>query len=147
MIELATLNTAAYPPGVYRVNRRIPPSAILSTLTDWDWYAGYINGSEVHDKRTFLTAVGQAFAFPDYAGRNWDAFEELINDLSWVRATGYALIYDEAYRFAATNREEWGIALAILTQAAANWQREEIPFYTLLRRNWQWNRQLPMLPT
>jgi hypothetical protein len=101
----------------------------------------------VYDKRTFLAAVGQAFAFPDYAGHNWDAFEELVNDLSWIGAIGYALIYDGAYRFATTNREESHTALMILTQAAANWQREGTPFYTLLRRNWQWNRHLPMLPT
>jgi hypothetical protein len=147
---LSLLATDSHPPGVYRLAIRTHPDPILATITDWGWYAGYINGKMVNDKSTFLMAVGEAFTFPAYFGYNWDAFEELINDLSWIpaswiEATGYLLLYDNVHRFAAAQPEEWQIALSILQSACANWQREGIPFYVLLRHNWRWNRHLPKL--
>jgi hypothetical protein len=96
-------------------------------------------------KSTFLVAAGQAFAFPSYYGQNWDAFEEMINDLGWIRAAGYALLYDHVYRFAANQQDAWQVALTILQNACSNWQREGVPFYVLLRHNWRWNRHLPKL--
>ncbi len=142
---LGLLNTPAYPPGVYRFASRPRPGPILATITDWGWYAGYINGKKVDDKQTFLMAAGQAFAFPEYYGRNWDAFEEMVNDLNWVAAIGYFVLYDDVYRFAAAQPEDWQTALSIFESACGNWQREGIPFYVLLRHNWLWNRQLPKL--
>jgi RNAse (barnase) inhibitor barstar len=97
----------------------------------------------VNNKQQFLAEVGQAFAFPDYYGRNWDAFEEMINDLSWIPATGYLLLYDHAHRFASSQPEAWQTAISILQSAAIRWQREGVPFYTLLRHNRHWNRNLP----
>jgi hypothetical protein len=142
---LSLLNTPTYPPGVYRFASHPRPGPILTTITDRGWYAGYINGQVVDDKQTFLVAAGQAFAFPKYYGRNWDAFEEMVNDLNWIAAAGYFVLYDYVYRFAATQPEAWQTALSILESACSNWQREGIPFYVLLRHNWRWNRQLPKL--
>jgi hypothetical protein len=139
------LNAPAQPPGVYRFINRARPAPILATLTDLEWYASYINGRTVHDKETFLVAAGQAFAFPEYYGRNWDAFEEMVNDLSWIRAAGYLLLYDDVYRFAAAQPQAWQTALSILQSACMNWQRAGIPFYVLLRHNGRWNRNLPKL--
>jgi hypothetical protein len=145
MLDLSLLNTPAYPPGIYRLTSRAHPRAILATITDWRWYAGYINGSVVNDKQTFLLAAGQALAFPSYYGRNWDAFEEMVNDLSWIHAAGTLLLYDRVYRFAASQPAEWQTALLILQSACARWQHEGFPFYVLLRHNWHWNRHLPKL--
>lgn len=142
---LKLLKSPDYPPGVYRFISRARPQPILAMITDWGWHAGYINGRFVNDKQTFLMAAGQAMAFPDYYGRNWDAFEEMVNDLSWITAAGYALLYDNAYRFAAAQPEAWQVALSILQSAANNWQAEGIPFYVLLRQSGHWNRHLPKL--
>ena len=140
-----TLRSPATPPGIYRLITRQPAASILTAITDLGWYAGYIDGSLVNDKMTFLQAAGTAFGFPNYYGRNWDAFEEMINDLYWVQASGYTLLYDSVYRFAAMQPEAWHTARSILQQATANWQREGVPFYVLLRHNWRWNRHLPKL--
>jgi Barstar (barnase inhibitor) len=160
-MSLAALHSLpAHPPGVYRFISRVRPGPILATITDFGWHAGYIEGGLVTDKQTFLFAAGQAFEFPTYYGRNWDAFEEMVNDLSWLglraagreelfqNSTGSAgslLLYDHVHRFAATQPEEWSTALAILQSAAKGWQRDGIPFYVLLRHNRFWNRQVPSL--
>lgn len=144
--QLSTLlGTQSCPPAVYRFINRQRSTPILETITDLGFHAGYIKGVGVNDKATFLAAAGQAFAFPDYYGKNWDAFEEMINDLEWLNAKGYVLLYDHVHPFASQHPEAWQTALAILESAVANWQREGIPFYVLLRHNWRWNRQLPKL--
>ena len=146
---LALLKNSAYPPGVYRFAARAQATPILATITDWGWYAGYINGRYVTNKQTFLNTAGQALAFPTYYGRNWDAFEEMVRDLSWLKAAGYVVLYDEPYRFADNWADEWQTALSILKGASAFWQQEGIPFYVLLRHNGdhngQWYRDLPKL--
>jgi RNAse (barnase) inhibitor barstar len=135
----------AHPPGVYRLAAHSRREPILQTITDWGWYAGYIDGRIIEDKQTFLRTAGEALAFPAYYGMNWDAFEEMVNDLSWLQATGYALLYDHVYRFAAYHPNEWHTALSILQSACTNWQREGIPFYVLLRHYWRWDSHLPSL--
>jgi hypothetical protein len=143
--SLALLKNSAMPPAVYRLINHARPDPILATITDWGWYAGYINGKFVNDKETFLHAAGQALAFPSYYGHNWDAFEEMVKDLSWAASPGYVLLYDDVYHFASAQPEQWQIALSILQSATAHWQSEKVPFYVLLRHNWRWNRRLPKL--
>lgn len=145
--SLASLLTGSNPPGIYRLVSQTRPDAILNQVAEWGWHAGYINGKIVEDKSTFLDAVAQALAFPSYYGRNWDAFEEMVNDLSWISAPGYVLLYDYVHRFAANQPDAWQTALTILDSASTRWQQEGIPFYLLLRQSWHWNRHLPKLTT
>ena len=152
---------ARNPSGVYRLADTAHPAPILTTVTDFGWHTGYINGRLVSDKQTFLAAAGQAMAFPSYYGRNWDAFEEMVNDLSWLglRAAGQdgamayhtdygigcVLRYDEANRFATAQPQAWQTALTILQSASVRWQQEGVAFYVLLHQNRHWNRHLPQL--
>ena len=142
---LQLLNTPAYPSGVYRLAGRAQPTPIIATITDFGWVGEYINGRRINSKQSFLDVVGEAFTFPAYYGRNWDAFEEMINDLSWIEARGVGLLYDYVYRFAEEQPKEWQVALSILQGACARWQSEGVPFYVLLRQNGRWNHHLPKL--
>ncbi len=132
-------------PGVYRLAGRGRPDSLLATVAEWGWRPFYIDGKMIVDKRTFLAAAGQSMAFPDYAGTNWDAFEELIQDLAWLPAPGYVLLYDHVHRFAGAVPGQWQIALDIFQRAVATWQAQDVPFYVLLRHAWWTNRQLPKL--
>lgn len=158
---MQSFNPARNPSGIYRLDNTAHPGPILTTVTDFGWHTGYINGRLVSDKQTFLAAAGQAMAFPSYYGRNWDAFEEMVNDLSWLglRAAeqninaddhtdygiGCILLYNEANRFATAQPRAWQIALDILQSASVRWQQEGVAFYVLLHQNRHWNRHLPQL--
>lgn len=45
------------------------------------------------NKEGLLAAIGQALDFPAYYGKNWDALEECLNDLSWL--TGPVIVQIE----------------------------------------------------
>ena len=121
-------------PGVYRLRTEARAATILEAFTAHGWRAFYVDGSQIRDKAGFLAAAGAALAFPAYFGHNWDAFEEMVNDLSWAPAPGYVLLYDWAGEFACADPERWAVALEILTQAAQQWDAAGRPFYVLLRR-------------
>lgn len=70
--------------------------------------------------------------FPEYFGKNWDAFEECINDLSWLPADGYILVYDRNSDFFDNNPDDGEILVSILKTARENWKSEGIPFEFLL---------------
>ena len=44
-----------------------------------------IDGTEVRTKEQLLTIMKEALSFPDYFGMNWDALDECIKDLSWLK--------------------------------------------------------------
>ncbi len=44
------------------------------------------------DKEGLLAAIGHALDFPAYYGKNWDALEECLNDLSWLTGPVIVLI-------------------------------------------------------
>lgn len=145
MLTLDDLPQGTCPPGVYRLRGRSRPGPLLATVAAWGWQPIYLDGKRITDKASFLAVAGQAFAFPAYAGHNWDAFEELIRDLGWLRAPGYVVLYDHVHRFAGLHPTQWQTALEIFQHAAATWQADRVPFFVLLRHTWWTNRHLPVL--
>jgi hypothetical protein len=123
------------PAGVYRLEENRWPAALAAEAAANGRRFRYLYGATIFDKRTFLAACQAALAFPAYFGYNWDAFEELINDLAWAPAAGYVLLYDRVANFAVNRPAEWAIALDILRGAAAEWARRGVPFTVLLRQD------------
>ncbi len=121
------------PPGLYRFAARTAPATVRRTTESLGWRFFYLDGATIADKAAFLDAAAQAMAFPDYFGRNWDAFEDMVNDLSWAAAPGYVLLYDHAAPLALDAPQDFLTALDILRTATARWQAAGIPFYALVR--------------
>ncbi len=48
-------------------------------------FIGEIDGKKATSMKEFHDQIGNALAFPDYAGKNLDALDELINDLEWIK--------------------------------------------------------------
>ena len=88
---------------------------LLAELTDWLRSAGYhlveVECRERRDARELLTALGEAFSFPEYYGRNLDAFNDCLRDVvryaygTDAEATGTVLILDRFDAFAACDGE------------------------------------------
>jgi hypothetical protein len=132
--DLDSLFTGVVTPGVYRLRSNVTPASLAVLAAEYGWRLFYLEGSQIVDKATFLAAAATALDFPSYFGYNWDAFEELINDLAWTPAQGYVILYDDVAPFATRSAPEWQVALEILREATANWQRRGVPLIALLRR-------------
>lgn len=120
-------------PGIYRINSKARPKAFQREVVAKGWRWFFLDGTKVANKGGFLHAAANAMAFPNYFGLNWDAFEEMVNDLSWVPAPGYILFYDHAGNFAKSQPDEWKMALTIFGDAVESWTARGIPLFILLQ--------------
>ena len=55
-----------------------------------------MDGSRVRDEAGLFNSLAEAFLFPSYFGRNWDAVDECLRDLEWMPAAGYVLVVNHA---------------------------------------------------
>jgi RNAse (barnase) inhibitor barstar len=84
------------------------------------------------DKETFLERTAAALDFPDWFGRNWDAFYDCLADLGWRPGGGYLLVFEHAGDMRRDAPEALDTAISILGDAAAAWARRGVPFRALV---------------
>ncbi len=87
----------------------------------------------VSDKAELLGAWTESMGAPDWVGRNWDAMDEAMRDLSWARAERYVVIVTGAGELASADPKAWQMALDILRTAIAEWEARGIPMLVLVR--------------
>jgi RNAse (barnase) inhibitor barstar len=94
----------------------------------------WLDGSGVRDKPTLMDRCAEEFAVPSYFGRNWDALQDCLKDLSWVPATrGYLVVYDHWQELAAADPASYGVLLEVFEAAVVFWRDSQTPFAVLLR--------------
>jgi len=133
--QLQDLLTPDARSGVYRLSGRTSAKTLGQRVEAAGWRFLLLDGSDVRNKPAFLDAAARALRFPEWAGHNWDAFEELVNDLSWLpEAPGRVLLVDRLGHLAAAQPDQVRLALEILRSAAANRQAAgEAPLIVLVR--------------
>lgn len=94
--------------------------------------ARHLDLSGCTDKTTLLTALADAFAFPDWFGHNWDALADSLGDLSWLPAPGYVLLLERAAPLRNQRTEDFDTLLAILRDTSEDWRSQGIPFWTFV---------------
>ncbi|MEZ4711326.1 MAG: barstar family protein [Caldilineaceae bacterium] len=133
MDKIELLTAGAYQPGLYQMLSSTAAPEIQRAVERANWRFAHLDGRDIANKADFLNAMSAALNFPRYFGHNWDAFEECIQDLSWLAAPGCLLLYDQFLHFAQKQPAEWRTARTILNAAAAQWRAAERPIYILLR--------------
>ncbi len=66
---------------------------------DPNTFVGEISGRKCATLRGFYGQVAKALSFPDYFGKNLDALDECLADLSWIEKERVALVVREAGEF------------------------------------------------
>ena len=75
------------------------------------------------DRDTFLLRVAEALEFPEWFGRNWDAFFDCLTDLSWLPARGHVLVLLNTGEMRRAAPEAFDTAISIMQEAAQAWQK------------------------
>ncbi|MFC4908804.1 barstar family protein [Actinomadura gamaensis] len=135
---LDELLTGRLKPGVYQW--RTPAGRGAAGDTGWmeraeeqGWRPFYLDGRQARDKDGFLTLCAEAFAFPDWFGRNWDALEDSLTDLSWAPAeNGYLVFYESWAQLADADQASFRTALDVFAEAVASWRDTKTPMTVLL---------------
>jgi hypothetical protein len=116
--DLARLLEKGEGSAMRRLAGRTSAATIEDVAKKAGWRFLHLDLGKVDSKAEFLRAAGRALKFPEWAGRNWDAFEELVNDLSWLPpAEGYLLLIERASGLAGKEPETLHMALDILGDA------------------------------
>jgi len=77
-------------------------------------------------KEALLGRVAGALKFPGWFGRNWDALEDCLGDLSWSDAEGHVLIIENPKA-----GDELGIFIDVLRSSAEHWAGRGRPFFAV----------------
>ena len=73
---------------------------------DQNNFVGEINGKKCATIRSFYGQIAKALHFPDYFGKNLDALDECLADLSWIEQENAVLIIQEAHEFLKKEKPE-----------------------------------------
>src|SRR5215510_9162043 len=79
--------------GVYRVERA---DEVLDAARSGSPLVTSVSLAGVRDKSELLARLSRALRFPDWFGGNWDALEDCLTDLSWLKADGHVLLIEGA---------------------------------------------------
>jgi RNAse (barnase) inhibitor barstar len=97
------------------------------------WRVFWLDGSGLRDKRALLDRCVEEFALPAYFGRNWDALQDSLCDLSWTPTTcGYLVVYDNWGELADANPSAHRTLVDVFESAVAYWRKTPTPMAVLL---------------
>jgi RNAse (barnase) inhibitor barstar len=77
----------------------------------------------IRDKASLLSHYAKAGHFPDYFGNNWDALNDCLRDLSWIKQKRIVVIHNDLPL--SNNEKELSTYLEILADAVKLWKRHE----------------------
>jgi hypothetical protein len=132
--KLEALFAGDVPSGVYKLPSRTSIESVRHAAENAGMRFAHVDGKDVDDKASFIKAVGESLDFPSYSAKNWDAFEESLNDLSWEASdNGYVILFDKAGVFEAAQPRAFGTALDILGDVSKGWGDAGTPMLVLVR--------------
>jgi hypothetical protein len=83
-----------------------------------------MSGETMTTKEAVLAAVANAFDFPDWFGRNWDALEELLGELDWIPSLGYAAwILGAEHLLKDDTPDQFRVLVSLLDSVASKWSK------------------------
>jgi len=90
--------------------------------------AGVVLGAR-DGRPELFDALAAALEFPRWFGRNWDALEDCLTDLSWLVPTDHLLLVEGAERL---TRDDAVMLCEVLEAASAFWRRQGRRFYAVI---------------
>ncbi|MGG0815004.1 barstar family protein [Paenibacillus alvei] len=104
----------------------------ISDFTDFHWrlkqssskkiLAKMIRGQKCVTVEKLFDEFAAVFQFPFYFGENWDAFEESMNDLTWLQADAYVLCISNAENILQLSNSDFEAFANILARSVTEWE-------------------------
>lgn len=82
--------------------------------------------ARIDAREDVLQRIATALQFPDWFGRNWDALEDCLGDLSWRGGSAHVLLFEGYPR-----GDDLGVLLDVLRATAEYWAQRGRPFFAV----------------
>jgi RNAse (barnase) inhibitor barstar len=89
-------------------------------------------------KAGILGRVARALDFPDWFGKNWDALNDCLTDLSWLDGRGWVIIFENSKHLAARKPQVFHSAVEVFQAANDYWRQAGKPFWVLFHGPSDW---------
>jgi RNAse (barnase) inhibitor barstar len=96
-------------------------------------------------KTGFLGRAARALEFPQWFGKNWDALNDCLTDLSWLGGNGWVIIFENAKGLAERKPQIFQNAVEVFESASDHWRRAGRPFWVLFHDPNSWASGLEKL--
>ena len=102
-----------------------------------------IDGKDCSNKKELFNTFSSKLQFPNYFEKNWDAFDECLNDLEWLHSNQYVLFFKNFEELLTLDRDELDTFLEIIEEAIKEWtlgvdygiERLPQPFHFVIHAN------------
>jgi hypothetical protein len=140
--RLTTLTSIA-PPWLLRtaIDRSVLERELDRLKVDSGFATCFLDGGKMKTLNGVFNEFATGLEFPDYFGFNSAAFDECLNDLSWLNANGICVVILVAGQLLIDESGEIGWMLQLLEDACREWSlaveegeawdRSPIPFHVL----------------
>ena len=83
-----------------------------------------LNGNKMKNVNSLFNEFAIVLQFPSYFGKNWNAFDECINDLDWFYGENYIIVINEAQNILINDKiEEIEIFFKICKNSCIEWSK------------------------
>ena len=125
MVDLEALFSGAPAPAPVALDPPVPVDDLVEAAAGRGWATLVVT---VGDKAATLEAFAEAGRFPDWVGRNWDALQDALGDLSWLGPVdGYLVVLRGT-----AGVEPDPVLDSVLARAATEWADRGTPFVTVV---------------
>lgn len=129
----ADLRALDAPAGLLEFRSRLSSEELRRSLDAQGVRCFVLDLRGVSHKAMLLEAWVRSIGAPEWVGRNWDALDEAMRDLSWARAERYVVIVTGGGELASADPKSWRTALDILRTTIAEWQTRGVSMLVLVR--------------
>ena len=89
-------------------------------------------------KAGFLGRAARALNFPDWFGKNWDALNDCLTDLSWLDGRGLVIIFENSKDPAGRKPQVFHSAVELFQSAKDYWRQAGKLFWVLFHGPTDW---------
>ncbi len=97
----------------------------------------YLRGELCESATAFFREISAAMRFPYYFGWNWNAFDECITDLEWLKFSSILIVidnYDQLFKKENPVDEYIKYLIEYLNNAVEYWKSQNIPMQVYLNQ-------------
>ncbi len=101
-----------------------------------------IDLARLASKTGLLGRAARALRFPEWFGKNWDALNDCLTDLSWLDGKGWVIIFENAKSLSERKPQVFQNAVEVFQSASDYWRRAGKPFWVLFHGPKDWASSL-----